>query len=108
MDLLEREHHERKKIMSALTNLTESISALSTSVDNAVAALAAQPSNDPAIQAAADQVTALTAQLDAAVNPPVVTPPQPPVVPQQSPRTPAPAPRSVLGQGHPRPMSNRR
>ena len=63
--------HRTEAILSALDNLNTAVTTLGTAVDAAVAKLG-EPAvnNDPAIQAAADSVTAAAAKLTAATSPP--------------------------------------
>lgn len=59
--------------MAAIDNLNSNILALTAEVDIVVAALAAPPPNqDPAIQAAADNVATQTARLVAAAPAPAI------------------------------------
>jgi glutamate-1-semialdehyde aminotransferase len=73
--------HNQEHIMSALSDLQDSVTKIGTAVGNAVTeiqALAAQiaaQTNDPAVEAAAQQVATLASNLQAAVD--AATPPAP-------------------------------
>jgi hypothetical protein len=69
-DLKKLEH----KIMAAIDNLNGAVTALTTAVDAAVTDINTATPTDTAIQAAADTITAQTARLNAAVNPPAPAP----------------------------------
>lgn len=68
----------KEELMSAIDSLNKSVTDNTTAITAAVAKIGEQ-NQDPAIQAAADAITANTATLDAAVNPPA--PVEPPAEP---------------------------
>lgn len=81
----------QEKIMAALDNLTAAEANLETVVAAAVTDIqqlqaqlaSANTSNDPAIQAVADKLTAMATSLNGVVNPPAAPPSSPPPPPGQ-------------------------
>lgn len=67
----------KEQIMAAIDNLNTAVTALTVSVDAAVAKLGTVPggATDAQVQAAADAVTAQSVKLDSAVTPPPVPAP---------------------------------
>lgn len=62
------------KIMAAIDNLNNAVTALTTAVDAAVTEINTATPTETAIQSAADTVNAQSARLNSAVNPPAPAP----------------------------------
>lgn len=74
VDIDQSLHRFEGRIVSAISNLGQSIVGLQSTVDVVVAKLGDTSNNDTAIQQAADAVAAATAALNAAVQPPAQAP----------------------------------